>query len=150
MQSALTGGVVGVIVMSWVSLKSQWAIASGAMKLVSKETSVDQCPYTFELGNSSVINPTQMIPIDDSDINPLYRVSYMWYTCLGCIITIVVAFLASIAFGRNQTDTVDHSLISPVIRRCYKNKATNGDEVTDIKLESYRGGAKATAASVAE
>lgn len=137
-QSALTGGVVGVIVMSWVSLKSQWAIASGAMKLVSKETSVEDCPYTFQLTNSSVINPTQMIPIDDSDINPLYRVSYMWYTCLGCIITIVVAFLASLAFGRNQTDTVDHSLISPVIRRCYKNKAADSNEVTGIKLESYR------------
>lgn len=145
MQSALTGGIVGVIVMSWISLKSQWAIASGAMKLLSKETSVEECPYTFEMTNSSVINPTQMIPIDDSDINPVYRVSYMWYTCIGCLITILVAFLASIVFGRNSTETVDHSLISPVIRRYYKDKtATNGDEVTDIdiKLESYRGSSK--------
>lgn len=128
--------------MSWISLKSQWAIASGAMKLLSKETSVEECPYTFEMTNSSVINPTQMIPIDDSDINPVYRVSYMWYTCIGCLITILVAFLASIVFGRNSTETVDHSLISPVIRRYYKDKTTtNGDEVTDIdiKLESYRG-----------
>lgn len=111
------------------------------MKLVSKETSVEQCPYTFELTNSSVINPTQMIPIEDSDISPLFRVSYMWYTCLGCIITIIVALVASLAFGRNRTDEVDHSLISPVIRRCYKNKSSGsaGDEVTDIKLESYRG-----------
>lgn len=101
---------------------------------------MEECPYTFAVMNSSVINPTQMIPIDDSDINPLFRVSYMWYTCLGCLITILVAFLASIAFGRNSTETVDHTLISPVIRRFYKDKTTtNGDEVTDIKLESYRG-----------
>lgn len=133
-----------MIVMSWISLKNQWAIASGAMKLVSKETSVDQCPYTFALTNSSVINPTQNIPIDDSDISVIYRVSYMWYTCLGCLITIVVALSASLVFGWQSTETVDHSLISPVIRRCYKDKARpangiTGVEVTDIKLESYRG-----------
>ena len=126
--------------MSWVSLKNQWAIASGAMKLVSKETSVEQCPYTFELSNSSsVINPTQMIPVDDSDISPLFRVSYMWYTCLGCVITIVVSLLASLAFGRNKTDKVDHTLISPVIRRWYRNTSPSQDDMTDIKLESYRG-----------
>lgn len=137
----MTGGIVGVALMSWISLKNQWAIASGAMKLVSKETSVDQCPYTFEMTNSSVINPTQMIPIDDSDISPLFRVSYMWYTCLGCIITVVVALVMSLfVFGRSSTDTVDHSLISPVIRRFYKNKDLNNEvEVSDIKLESYRG-----------
>lgn len=139
MQSALTGGIAGVIVMSWVSFKNQWAIASGAMKHVSKETSVEQCPYTFELTNSSVINPTQMIPIDDSDINPLFRVSYMWYTCLGCLTSILVALLASLFFGRNQTDEVDHSLISPVIRRCYKNKTAENNDITGIKLESYCG-----------
>lgn len=118
------------------------------MKLVSKETSVDQCSYTFELTNSSVINPTQNIPIDDSEFSPIYRVSYMWYTCLGCLITIVVALSASVVFGWQSTDTVDHSLISPVIRGCYKNKeqqsearggSMTGVEVTDIKLESYRG-----------
>lgn len=144
-----------MIVMSWISLKNQWAIASGAMKLLSKETSVEQCPYTFELTNSSVINPTQMIPIDDSDISPLFRVSYMWYTCLGCIITIVVALLTSVVFGRNKTDEVDHSLISPVIRRWYKNKSTGniaggGAEVTDIKLESYRASSNTTNAVTVE
>lgn len=127
---------MGVAVMSWISLQSQWAIASGAMKLVSKETSVESCAYSFVLTNSSVINPTQMIPVDDSEINPLFRISYMWYTILGALITIITALSMTLVLGRNNTDTVDHSLISPIIRRYYRN--IDGPSCNDVKLQSFK------------
>lgn len=47
-QSALTGGIVGVFSMSWVSLNAQWAIASGALRFEHKPMAVDQCSYNFE------------------------------------------------------------------------------------------------------
>lgn len=43
--------------MSWVSLKAQWAIASGAIQFEHKTTSVDDCEYSFEI---SVANLTQV------------------------------------------------------------------------------------------
>lgn len=51
-QSALIGGIVGVLAMSWVSLNAQWAIASGAIKYGSKQTSIENCTYNF--GESTV------------------------------------------------------------------------------------------------
>lgn len=56
-QSALTGGIVGVLSMSWVSLNAQWAIASGALRFEHKPMAVDQCPYNFE-PMSSMANAT--------------------------------------------------------------------------------------------
>lgn len=50
-QSALTGGVLGVIAMSWISLKAQWAIASGAIKYQTKHITVDHCDYRFDHSN---------------------------------------------------------------------------------------------------
>lgn len=47
-QSALTGGIVGVLSMSWVSLNAQWAIASGALRFEHKPMAADQCSYNFE------------------------------------------------------------------------------------------------------
>lgn len=47
-QSALTGGIVGVVAMSWVSINAQWAIASGGLHFEHKPTAVDQCTYDFE------------------------------------------------------------------------------------------------------
>lgn len=52
LQSALLGGIVSVLSMSWISLNAQWAIASGALKFESKLTSVDNCPYEFDAGLS--------------------------------------------------------------------------------------------------
>lgn len=47
-QCALSGGIIGVVAMSWVSLNSQWAIASGALKFEHKPTAADNCPYDFD------------------------------------------------------------------------------------------------------
>lgn len=53
MQSALTGGIVGVVAMSIVSLNAQLAIAAGRLKFEHKLMSVEQCSYEFD--RSSII-----------------------------------------------------------------------------------------------
>lgn len=45
--------------MSWVSLKAQWAIASGAIHFEHKATSVDNCDYNFHA--NSMVNTTTVI-----------------------------------------------------------------------------------------
>lgn len=54
-RSALTGGISGVIFMSWISLNAQWAIAKGAFPIDNKPLAVDQCTYSFD---QSVMNST--------------------------------------------------------------------------------------------
>ncbi|XP_017483893.1 PREDICTED: sodium-coupled monocarboxylate transporter 1 [Rhagoletis zephyria] len=120
--SALTGGVVGVIAMSWISLKAQWAIASGAIKYQTKQITVDQCDYHFDrttLAQSSY-NLTDSNAAAE-EIFPLYRISYMWFTCLGALITIFIAILYSSIAGANDPKKVDTALLTPCIRKYVQN-----------------------------
>jgi len=77
-RSALIGGITGVIMMAWLSLNAQWAIASGQMEFPPKDLAVDQCPYTFDL-----VNSTKVSAADDYQIPSFYKMSYMWYTFTG-------------------------------------------------------------------
>lgn len=71
-KSALIGGISGVILMSWISFNSQWAIAVGHMNFPPKELASDQCYYNFEPSNSTIAQaPTE-------EFHPLFKISYMW------------------------------------------------------------------------
>ncbi|XP_036341052.1 sodium-coupled monocarboxylate transporter 1 [Rhagoletis pomonella] len=120
--SALTGGVVGVIAMSWISLKAQWAIASGAIKYQTKQITVDQCDYQFDRATlaQSSFNLTDSNAAAE-EIFPLYRISYMWFTCLGALITIFIAILYSSIAGANDPKKVDTALLTPCIRKYVQN-----------------------------
>ncbi|KAL5274268.1 hypothetical protein ACFFRR_000805 [Megaselia abdita] len=113
--SALSGGVFAVFAMSWISLKAQWAIASGGVQYETKQLTTEGCTYKFNappplsLANITAIN-------EASDIFPLYKMSYMWYTCLGTVITIIVALLLTPIFGHNRAKDVHPSLITPIVR----------------------------------
>lgn len=58
--------------MSWISFKSQWAIAAGHMNFPPKELASDQCYYTFEAANSTI----HQVPTEE--FHPLFKISYMW------------------------------------------------------------------------
>ncbi|XP_017119101.1 sodium-coupled monocarboxylate transporter 2 [Drosophila elegans] len=115
--SALLGGVMGVIAMSWVSLNAQWAIASGAISYHTKPLNVEQCDYSFNT-TTSLANTTHLMATAQ-DVFPLYRISYMWYTTFGASITIIVALLATLVFGKNNPNKVDPVLLTPCIRKFF-------------------------------
>ncbi|XP_037955495.1 sodium-coupled monocarboxylate transporter 1-like [Teleopsis dalmanni] len=117
--SALTGGIVGVISMSWISLNAQWAIASGAIRYETKPLTVDHCDYRFNMTEAfSYANATNISSAKD-DIFPLYRISYMWYTCIGATITIIISIISSSFFGTNDLKKVDPILLTPCIRKYF-------------------------------
>lgn len=121
--SALTGGVVSVIAMSWISLKAQWAIASGAIKYQTKLITVDQCDYHFDRTGLSM-SPANMTDLNAAanEIFPLYRISYMWFTCLGTLITIFIAILYSCLAGGHDTKSVDAELLTPCVRKYVRSR----------------------------
>ncbi|KAJ6636751.1 Sodium-coupled monocarboxylate transporter 1 [Pseudolycoriella hygida] len=113
--SALAGGVAGVIAMSWVSLNAQWAIASGAIRFEHKTTSVGECDYEFD-----VFNVTKVVNVEN--VFPLYRISYMWYTFFGAMVAIIVSCIWTSIFGGNDPADVDSSLLTPSIRNRFSKR----------------------------
>lgn len=61
-----------------------------------------------------------------SDVLPLYRISYMWYTFVGAMSTVVIAVIASFVFGSRDVGTVDKKLLAPCIRK-YFNSVESAD-----------------------
>ncbi|KAG4065705.1 hypothetical protein HA402_012383 [Bradysia odoriphaga] len=118
--SALMGGIAGVVTMSWVSLNAQWAIASGAIHFEHKLTSVDDCDYNFDA--NSMVNVTKVIEAET--VFPLYRISYMWYTFFGAMVAIIVACIWTCIFGGNDPADVDSSLLTPLIRNRFHKKVS--------------------------
>ncbi|XP_065354831.1 sodium-coupled monocarboxylate transporter 1 [Calliphora vicina] len=129
--SSLIGGVLGVIGMSWISLKAQWAVASGAIKYQTKPLSVEHCDYRFESVLMSAANATMADETTD-DIFPLYRISYMWYTCLGAVITMIIAIVCTLIFGGNDPHTIEHCLLTPCIRKYFRG----GDDLKSKNIEN--------------
>lgn len=59
-QNAFSGGVVGVLIMSWITIKSQLLIASGGLEYEVKPMSTEGCTYDFDLLNSTSTNKTMI------------------------------------------------------------------------------------------
>ncbi|XP_035777396.1 sodium-coupled monocarboxylate transporter 1-like [Anopheles albimanus] len=125
---AIVGGTVGLVVMIWICLKAQMAIATGELAFEQKPVETQGCSYHFiasEPMSMLAINATALPPIDVTSIEPgfeLYRISYLWYTTLGALITIVIAVIVSFLVGANNPDEMNPNLFSPFIQRILQRR----------------------------
>ncbi|XP_052902190.1 sodium-coupled monocarboxylate transporter 1 isoform X1 [Anopheles moucheti] len=119
---AIVGGSIGLAVMIWVCLKAQLAIATGELAFELKPVDTRGCSYHFiatEPMNMLAINTT-IPPIESTPVEPefaLYHISYLWYTTMGALITIVIAVIVSFIVGPNKPDEMNPNLFSPFIQR---------------------------------
>lgn len=117
---AIFGAISGAALSGWVSLGSQIATASGKVVSPKLPVSVEECP----VGNlTGIVVPE--IP-DQSNIFPLYRLSYHWINPIGILTVVTVGSFVSYFAGPQRLEKVDPELISPVIHRflpdeCFPN-----------------------------
>ncbi|XP_068084298.1 sodium-coupled monocarboxylate transporter 1 isoform X4 [Anabrus simplex] len=109
----VAGGVVSLGFMSWIILGAQTAIATGRMVYQTKPLTVEGCTYEFLSSNTTF---TTQHASDMSDVFVLFRISYLWYTVLGAVVTMVVSLVVSFATGPNDPRDADRRLLSPVVR----------------------------------
>ncbi|RVE54442.1 hypothetical protein evm_000927 [Chilo suppressalis] len=122
-QNALIGGILGLSSSWYLAAQSQVAQARGSLRFVEKPRFTLNCTYAFE----------QAIHADESsnsEVPYLYRLSYLWFTAFGCIITVVAACLISIV--NSQKPVQDERLYAPVVR----NWLAKRKRVQDIKLNN--------------
>ncbi|XP_060804661.1 sodium-coupled monocarboxylate transporter 1-like [Amyelois transitella] len=112
--SALIGGISGLISAWWLVAQSQLAQAKGLLRFKEKERFTHNCTYVFE-------QPANNIEDMSSEIPYLYRISYLWVTAFGCIITVLVACAASLLVTSRQTHR-DERLFAPILRTWIKKK----------------------------
>ncbi|XP_058452646.1 sodium-coupled monocarboxylate transporter 1 isoform X2 [Malaya genurostris] len=112
-KGALFGGISGAILSGWVSLGAQLATASGSIVPHKLPVSIDGCPDDL-VSNSTIVNP---IYPDESNVFPLFRLSYHWITPIGVATVLIVGTIVSFLTEPRNLRDIDPELISPVIHR---------------------------------
>lgn len=144
---AMIGGATSLSFMAWLCYRAQTAIINGELSFTPKPTFTHGCEYSFIADNPLnmlAINQTVATIIEDAEeiIEPefaIHRISYIWYTLLGALITIVVATIISSIRGFNNPREMNSKLFAPCIRQILgldmKREEPLGIE-TDVKHSS--------------
>ncbi|XP_017784801.1 PREDICTED: sodium-coupled monocarboxylate transporter 2-like [Nicrophorus vespilloides] len=123
-KGAIVGSIVSMALIVWMGLGQQIAIASGNLSEDSKPSSTEQCPCL----NATII-PEALVQSHESEVFFLYRISFLWYSAIGFMVTLIVGVITSVLTGCTDPQEVDADLISPPIQdflaslpKCIRNK----------------------------
>lgn len=69
----------------------------------------------------------------------LYRISYLYFTLFGALMTIVVALLTSLLLRESDVDAVDPRLLTPFVRRWLERRRSRHTQLPAGKQQKQRG-----------
>ncbi|XP_049867360.1 sodium-coupled monocarboxylate transporter 1 [Pectinophora gossypiella] len=107
-KGAVAGGVFGLLLVVAAGGGAQLA----QVPLHRLPGSVKGCPASHNLTIQMSMNPTEN---HDEAVFWLFRVSYLWYSGLGCAATLLAGLLVSALTGANDPANVPIDLISPPV-----------------------------------
>lgn len=107
---AISGAIAGAIMSGWVSFGSQAAVAAGSIIPQKLNSSIEAC-------DAFNVTSIYTMPHDESNVFPLYRLSFHWINPIGVISVLIVGTIVSFATGSRDLKKIDPELISPVIHR---------------------------------
>lgn len=112
---ALGGGLVSMVLMSWIFIGNQVVTALGLINYPIKPVRIDGCTNltSFDFHNAtSVTTPTTTT----GDVFYLYKISVFHYGLISCMIVIFVGVPISLLTGQNH-QLPHRDLISPLLYR---------------------------------
>ncbi|XP_049854001.1 sodium-coupled monocarboxylate transporter 1-like [Schistocerca gregaria] len=124
-KGALLGALTASALVAWIGVGAQVSGANQASD-ATKFTSADLCPacnltgdaaLNFTTASSITTAASTMSPAaPEEPVFVLYRLSYLWYSAIGCVTTVVVGLVVSLVTGPRDPTTVDPALLSPPVR----------------------------------
>ncbi|XP_036149265.1 sodium-coupled monocarboxylate transporter 1 isoform X3 [Monomorium pharaonis] len=133
-KGALIGGIAGLSFMGWLGLSAEAAITSGKIKFDMKPVTTEGCTYSFpQVENLLLSVPPDKSILDDVEEEPwaLYRISYLWYTITGALVTMGVGLIVTLITSED-VDKLDPMLVAPFVRKYLKTSKK------DIALEELQ------------
>ncbi|EDV47472.1 sodium-coupled monocarboxylate transporter 1 [Drosophila erecta] len=132
-KGALLGGFSSLIVMAWMCVSAQRDLVTGDLVYKRKPYSTMGCNYTFageprEFASLALDGATSSSPRAPFQ---LYRISYLYFTLFGALVTIAVALVTSLLLRESDLDGVDTRLLTPFVRRWLERRRHRRSEVPD-------------------
>ncbi|XP_044731952.1 sodium-coupled monocarboxylate transporter 1-like [Chrysoperla carnea] len=129
-KGAFYAGLSGLCFMGWIS--SQAMIASANIHYPEKPVFTDGC--TFNITEPITLPPT-LDDYDETNIFFVYRITFVLYTTMGTIFTIVIGLIISYFTGFNKIEDVNPLYLAPFLRpktvdiKTFDNKRQNNEKV---------------------
>ncbi|KAJ2954396.1 hypothetical protein O0L34_g2659 [Tuta absoluta] len=115
---ALVGGISSTLLMGWISLGTQAAMIRGEIVVLPKPISVDGCSNFTSFHDTSATYSQSQVEFDRSGTFFLYRLSYLYYTLVGMLVSIVVGTIVSYFTQFNEPSLVHRDLLTPLVHGC--------------------------------
>ncbi|RLU19285.1 hypothetical protein DMN91_007842 [Ooceraea biroi] len=110
---ALIGALVSLNLVAWISFGTQAAISTGSIYFPVKPVSVEGCSESLKSTAGNLTTIVETVVREQPFF--LYRMSYLWYTWVGFLTTILVGLLVSWFTGPSKYNRTDKRLFTPVI-----------------------------------
>ncbi|XP_040153642.1 sodium-coupled monocarboxylate transporter 1-like [Anopheles arabiensis] len=127
---AILGTTAGLLLMSYIVIRSQISIALKEIVFAEKPVTVEGCLYEFTPKNGTLFE-ADSTPGEKS----LHHVSFLYYTMIGSVVPTIVGYLASFVLPRSKTDDIDPLLLAPFLRRFYRAQDTKANHMTEVLHE---------------
>ncbi|XP_069699581.1 sodium-coupled monocarboxylate transporter 2-like [Periplaneta americana] len=111
-KGALAGSVCSFLIMSWIVIGTEKAIADKKIELPVLPTRIDGCQSNVTLTNSTPRTETAV-----QDVFFLYRISYQYYTLIGMVIMLVVGIIVSFLTGEQDAENINPVFFTPIVRK---------------------------------
>lgn len=87
-----------------------------------KSTTIDGCPANIFNLTATTTTTTLAPPVDDYQFPhvEIYNVSYMWFSAIPCMMTIVLGTLVSLIHKPQDPKTLNPKLVSPVLPQLFQ------------------------------
>ncbi|CAG5103421.1 Similar to CG32669: Putative sodium-dependent multivitamin transporter (Drosophila melanogaster) [Cotesia congregata] len=112
-KGALTGAITAFLLVLWIGLGAQIATFNGLINVENKEVSVDYCPCINETLYDQNISDDYY---ENNEVWSLYKISYLWYSMIGCCVTVLIGSLVSFMTEPQDVAALDKNLLSPVTK----------------------------------
>ncbi|CAH0557293.1 unnamed protein product [Brassicogethes aeneus] len=124
-KGALTGGLISGALVAWISIGTQMKMASGVIKFPQKPVSVEGCNanWVAEYLSLTLVPDGTAKPIEPTFF--LFQLSYMYYTAVGTITTIVIGLIVSYLTKSEQDTLVHKDLLSPLVHGLLSEENTS-------------------------
>ncbi|XP_043468553.1 sodium-coupled monocarboxylate transporter 1 [Leptopilina heterotoma] len=134
-KGAMVGAITGIALVGWIGLGAQIATIKGEIHLEGKPISIDECPC----GNETMSNLMHSVD-SSSEVWSIYRISYLWYSAIGCLVTVFVGILVSYVTGFQDPAELNYDLLSPPVRHILgpptkPRKVSQIQGITNLALE---------------
>ncbi|XP_044580342.1 sodium-coupled monocarboxylate transporter 1 isoform X2 [Cotesia glomerata] len=112
-KGALTGAITAFLLVLWIGLGAQIATFNGLINVENKKVSVDYCPCINETLYDQNISDDYY---ENNEVWSLYKISYLWYSMIGCCVTVLIGSLVSFMTEPQDVAALDKNLLSPVTK----------------------------------